>query len=152
MNGPFLEAREFPGYRSVPHAAVLSRFCYRMMTGPRGWRDAGSNRCPVNESGRHEVRPRNQNHGRNRITMDRAPTVYCRLSSEASLVPSRPSSPGRPRGVLFAHPRIEQSVSHCEHHGADEDPDQAERYQAADYPGEDEEERQIRTLPDEDGP
>ena len=52
-------------------------------------------------------------------------------------------------GRFFRNPRVEQRIGDCEQHRADEKAEQTEREQSADDTGEDQQQRQIRTAPDQ---
>src|SRR5258706_11773285 len=81
----------------------------------------------------------------------------------ASLIPSSVTSSGRLPITMridrssglscgVAEPGLEQRVAHCQHDRPDEDADQAEADEAADHPGEDEQQRQVGAALDEDRP
>src|SRR5260221_12470185 len=81
----------------------------------------------------------------------------------ASLMPSSDTSSGRLPITMridrslglscgVAEPGLEQRVAHCQHDRPDEDADQAEADEAADHPGEDEQQRQVGAALDEDRP
>ena len=55
-----------------------------------------------------------------------------------------------PTRRTFRHPLHEECIRDREHDRPDEEPDDPERDEAADHPGEDQEQGKVRTSPDQD--